>query len=488
MKADRTGIVIRPDPRRVLFRPFNPHTVERSLKIVARVMAMPESEVDAEVERIFEEFHDRHLRLPEFFLRRFEQNRHYLITDQVLSDNRQLLIGSYFTAEYSLECAALFNPSMIWHPDQSDLPDGDRRFIISLRATGEGHISSIVFRSGVIDADYGIQLDPTSRFVTTPDTRPDHSYEKALFQRKLVEIGLAGQFVERVLTPLDSQFSFGELREQIRVSLRTEELKGHNFEQVAKGMLSLAESNYTVCFSEGQQLWERILFPSTPAEVKGLEDARFVEFTNDDGSRIFYATYTAYNGNMFIPQLLETTDFLRFRMSTLNGPEVQNKGIALFPRKIGGSYAMISRQDNENIYIMFSDMIHFWYSKRVLLKPTFPWEFVQMGNCGSPIETEAGWLVLSHGVGPMRKYSIGAFLLDLDDPTRVIGRLREPLLSPDENEREGYVPNVVYSCGGQVFRDKLIFPYAMSDHASSFAMVDLKSLLDELLHNGAKAN
>ena len=325
MKADRTGIVIRPDPRRVLFRPFNPHTTERSLKIVARVMAMPESEVDAEVERIFEEFHDRHLRLPKFFLRRFEQNRHYLITDQVLSDNRQLLIGSYFTAEYSLECAALFNPSMIWHPDQSNLPDGDRRFIISLRATGEGQISSIVFRPGVIDADYGIQLDPTSRFVTTPDTRPDHSYEKALFQRKLVEIELAGQFVERVLTPLGDQFSFGELREQIRVSLRTEELKGHNFEQVAKGMLSLAESNYTVCFSEGQQLWERILFPSTPAEVKGLEDARFVEFTNDDGSRIFYATYTAYNGNMFIPQLLETTDFLRFRMSTLNGPAVQNK-------------------------------------------------------------------------------------------------------------------------------------------------------------------
>lgn len=488
MKADRTGIVIGPDPRRVLFRPFNPHTEERALKIVARIMAMPESEVETEVEQIFEEFHDRHLGLPEFFLRRFEQNQRYLITDQRLSNNRQLLIGSYFTQEYSLECAALFNPSMIWHPDQSELPDGSRRFIISLRATGEGHISSIVFRSGVIDTEYGVHLDPTSRFATAPDTRPDHSFEKALFERKLVEIGLAGQFVGRVVAPLSDHFSFSELHEQIRISLRTEELKGNNYTPVAKGMLSLAESNYTVSFNTGQQLWERILFPSTPTEVKGLEDARFVEFSDDDGSRIYYATYTAYNGNVFIPQLLETTDFLRFRMSTLNGPEVQNKGIALFPRKIDGSYAMISRQDNENIYIMFSDMIHFWYSKRVLLKPTFPWEFVQMGNCGSPIETEAGWLVLSHGVGPMRKYSIGAFLLDREDPTRVIGRLREPLLSPDENEREGYVPNVVYSCGGQVFRDKLIFPYAMSDHASSFAMVDLEPLLDELLCNGDRVH
>jgi predicted GH43/DUF377 family glycosyl hydrolase len=425
--------------------------------------------------------------MAEFFLRRFEQNQRYLITDQALSENQRLLIGAYFTQEYSLEFAALFNPSMVWHPDQSDLPDGDRRVIVSLRATGEGHISSIVFRSGVISTKYGIDLDPTSRFATTPDTRLDQSYEKALFERKLLEIGLAGQFVSRVLAPLEDHFSFSELREQIRISLRTEELKGNNFTPVAKGMLSLAESNYTVCFSAGQQLWERVLFPCTPAEEKGIEDARFVEFTDDDGNRTYYATYTAYNGNVFMPQLLETTDFLRFRMGTLNGPEVQNKGIALFPRKIGGLYAMISRQDNENIYIMFSDMVHFWYSKRILLKPTFGWEFVQLGNCGSPIETEAGWLVLSHGVGPMRKYSIGAFLLDRDDPTRVIGRLREPLLSPDENEREGYVPNVVYSCGGQVFRDKLVFPYAMSDHASSFAMVDLGPLLDELLHNGDRA-
>jgi predicted GH43/DUF377 family glycosyl hydrolase len=484
MKAERTGIVLKPDPKRVLFRPFAPHTEERALKIVARVMSLPETDVDTEVGRIFEEFHDRHLRLPEFFLKRFEQNRRYLLTDQKLSENRKLLIGAYFTSEYALESAALFNPSMIWHPEQSDVPDGSRRFIVSLRATGEGHISSLVFRSGLVNADFTIQLDPTSRFVTTPDTKPDHQYEKELFERKLLEIGLAGRFVDRVLEPLEEHFTFSLLDEQIRISVRTEKLKGNNYASVADGIRSLAESNYAVRFREGQHLWERIIFPSTRAEVKGIEDARFVEFTGDDGSRTYYATYTAYNGHVFIPQILETKDFEQFHVSTLNGPEVQNKGLALFPRKIGNRYAMISRQDNENLYIMFSDMIHFWYTKEILLKPTYDWEFVQLGNCGSPIETEAGWLVLSHGVGPMRKYSIGAFLLDLEDPTRVIGRLREPLLSPDENEREGYVPNVVYSCGGQLFGDKLIFPYAMSDSATSFATVELKPLLEELLRNG----
>ncbi len=488
MKAERTGILLKPDPKRVLFRPFDPHTEERALKIVARVMTLSETDVDTEVGRIFEEFHDRHLRLPEFFLKRFEQNRRYLLTDQNLSDNRKLLIGAYFTSEYALESAALFNPSMIWHPEQSGVPNGSRRFIVSLRATGEGHISSLVFRSGLVHADFSIQLDPTSRFVTTPDTKPDQTFEKALFERKLLELGLAGQFVGSVLDPLEEHFTFSLLDEQIRVSLRTERLKGNDYASVADGILSLAESNYTVGFREGQQLWERILFPSTRAEVKGIEDARFVEFTNDDGSRTYYATYTAYNGYGFIPQILETTDFQRFNVSTLNGPEVQNKGMALFPRKIGDRYAMISRQDNENLYIMFSDMLHFWYTKQILLKPTFDWEFVQLGNCGSPIETEVGWLVLSHGVGPIRKYSIGAFLLDRDDPTRVIGRLREPLLSPDENEREGYVPNVVYSCGGQLFGDKLIFPYAMSDYASSFATVELQPLLEELLRNGNGSN
>jgi predicted GH43/DUF377 family glycosyl hydrolase len=223
-----------------------------------------------------------------------------------------------------------------------------------------------------------------------------------------------------------------------------------------------------------------IIFPVSPVETKGMEDARFVRFVEDDGELKYFATYTAFDGKVILPQLLQTNDFLRFKISTLNGPESKNKGMALFPRRIHGNYAMLSRQDNENVFIMFSDHLHFWYTKEILLKPSYPWEFVQIGNCGSPIETDEGWLVLTHGVGPMRKYSIGAVLLDLDDPSRVIGRLTEPLLSPDDNEREGYVPNVVYSCGSVIHGNDLIIPYAMSDYASTFALVSLKSLIEEL--------
>lgn len=480
MKARRTKASITPDPKRVLFRPFFPSNEERAQRIVSRILSLSEDEVDAEYAVVTGEFEGRHLNLTELFRRRFEQNRRFLLTDHPLSEHRRQLIGAYFTSEYSLESAALFNPSMIWHPDQSGVAAGSRRFIISLRATGEGHISSIVFRSGVIDEHAEIDLDETSRFVTTPATSPDESLDKALFERKLTELGLAGNFVSRVLNALEDQFTSGQLKEQIRISLHTERLKGNDYGKVADGVVSLADSNYTVSFSSDTKLWERIIFPSTAAEHKGIEDARFVEFTDDDGTRTYYATYTAYNGHVFIPQLLATSDFLRFKIGTLNGPEVQNKGFALFPRKVNGLYAMVSRQDNENIYVMFSENIHFWYEKQIVLKPTYPWEFVQLGNCGSPIETEAGWLVLTHGVGPMRKYAIGAVLLDLDDPTRVIGRLKEPLLQPAENEREGYVPNVVYSCGAQVHGDRLIIPYAMSDYASSIATVDLPSLLTEL--------
>jgi predicted GH43/DUF377 family glycosyl hydrolase len=440
MKVNRTGILIKPNPGRVLFRPFNPTSEERKMKIIARIMAIPEEDVERKVAQVLTEFAGRHQRLHEFFLNRFEQVRQFQLTDLPLSEARKLLVGAYFTQEYALEAAALFNPSMVWDPDQSDLPEGARRFIVSLRATGEGHISSITFRSGVIDAEDNIVLHEPTPFVTAPEIVPNPIYEKPLFEKKLFELGLA----------------------------------------TANGILSLANSNYELEYTSEQRLSERIIFPSTPAEINGIEDARFVEFHDDDGSVTYYATYTAYDGEVILPQLLETGDFLHFKISTLNGPAVQNKDFALFPRKINGLYAMLSRQDNENIYLMFSDHIHFWYSKEILLKPTFPWEFVQIGNCGSPIETKAGWLVLSHGVGPMRKYSMGVFLLDLEDPTRVIGRLQEPLLSPNENEREGYVPNVVYSCGGLVHGDDLIIPYAMSDHVSSFATVNLDDLLHEL--------
>lgn len=479
MQVKRTGILIKPNPRRVFFRPFNPSGEGRIMKILARIMTIPEEEVEQQLQQVLAEFAERHQKLSQFFLKRFEQVRPYLLTDQPVSEARRLLIGAYFTQEYALESAALFNPAMVWHPDQSNLPEGSRRFILSLRATGEGHISSITFRTGVIDAANNITINEPTPFVTAPELAPNPTYEKALFERKLFELGLANDFSERVMTGLGESFTLGELDTHIHFALRQSRPEGQN-RVTAKGMLSLAQSNYEVVYTPEQRLSERIIFPSTPAEMNGIEDARFVQFLYDDGRMTYYATYTAYDGEVILPQLLETPDFLHFEIHTLNGPAVQNKGMALFPRKINGYYAMISRQDNENIFLMYSDHIHFWYAKEMIVRPTFPWEFVQMGNCGSPLETEAGWLVLSHGVGPMRKYSIGAFLLDLHDPARVIGRLREPLLSPNTDEREGYVPNVVYSCGGLIHGRELIIPYAISDYASTFATVNLDDLLTEL--------
>ncbi len=480
MEVRRTGILLKPNNARVLVRPFEPQEPQRALKIVARVMALTDAQVDALVAEVFREFHGRHQKPLQFLLERFEQVRHHLLTDEPLSEPRRILIGAYFTQEFSLESAALFNPCIIWHPDQSGLPKGSRRFILSLRATGEGHVSSISFRSGVIDANDEIRLDQPTRYVTAPRPAPHAQYDRVLFHRKLFELGLANGFVDQVLARLNDSFTFEELEQAIKAVLRQNRPRQADWEPISKGVMALARSNYEVRFSPEQALSERVLFPYAPTETNGIEDARFVQFQEDGGQVRYYATYTAWDGRVVLPQLLETDDFLHFRISTLNGPEVKNKGLALFPRKINGLYAMLSRQDGENIYLMYSEMLHFWYSKELLMKPTYPWEFVQIGNCGSPIETEKGWLVLSHGVGPMRKYSLGAFLLDLENPARVISRLAEPLLAPNENEREGYVPNVVYTCGAVVHNRTLVIPYAMSDYATTFATVSLDELLEAL--------
>jgi predicted GH43/DUF377 family glycosyl hydrolase len=481
MELKRTEIVLKPNNTRVLFRPFQPLDPNRAMRIVARVMAMSDEEVERVLALVLSEFHGRHQKLQQFFVSRFEHVRQHLLTDEPVSEARQLLIGAYFTQEYSLESAALFNPSIVWHPDQSGLPAGSKRFILSLRATGEGHVSSITFRTGVVDKKNQIEIDKPSRFVRAPEPEPDAEYEKTLFQHKLAELGLANGFVEKVLALLDDEFTLRELHAAVATVRRQNRGRAAEFETVASGIIALAKSNYEITFSPDQNLSERAIFPYSPTETNGIEDARFVRFEEEDGETRYYATYTAFDGKVVLPQLLETSDFLHFHLSTLNGPEVRDKGFALFPRKINGMYAMLSRQDGENIYLMYSEMLHFWYTKQLILKPTYPWEYVQIGNCGPPIETEAGWLVLSHGVGSMRKYSMGAFLLDLDDPTRVIGRLSEPLLTPNENEREGYVPNVIYSCGGAVHNGELIIPYAMSDYASTFATVSLKKLLAAML-------
>jgi len=470
----RTATVLRPDQSRVLLRPFSPEDSQRAGRIIARIMLLPETRVGPLLDEVSAEFSQRHQQIHKSFLERFEQVRDLVLTDEEISEQRQLLIGSYFVCEFSLESAALFNPSIVPHPDQSELPPGALRFILSLRATGEGHISSITFRTGIIHSDNRIEVQPPTGFLTEPRQIPNPHYEKALFERKLFELGLTSGFTRRIMDKYGERFSLEELRAHLEVEMKESRLSD---QEAIRGILMLAQSNYEVQFQPQQPLSERILFPATPSQRNGIEDARFVRFQNDDGSYVYYATFTAFDGKVIFPELVETSDFLLFRFITLNGPAAKNKGMALFPRKINGLYAMLSRQDNENIYFMLSDNVHFWYESKALLKPMFPWELVQLGNCGSPIETEAGWLVLSHGVGPLRTYCIGAFLLDHDNPGKVIGRLREPLLKPDQKERKGYVPNVVYTCGALLHNDELIIPYGMADHATGFATVPLTEVL-----------
>ncbi len=429
---------------------------------------------------MLEEFDNRHHELKEFFLQRYEQLKPLILTKKAPSIERQLLIGAYFSQEYAVEGAALFNPSLVWHPDQSGVPEGSRRFVLSLRATGEGHLSSITFRVGVLDKQNQIALDPPTRFVSRPESVSYPRYERSLMEHKLRELDHWDELVASVLFSLNDTFTLDDLKSACQTVERQSQERRRRASVPLRSLMTLARANYKVAFSPQRPLSERILFPTSPAEINGMEDARFVAFQGENEKTTYYATYTAYDGKMTMPQLLKTEDFIHFEMSTLNGFEVQNKGMALFPRKIQGRYAMLSRQDNENIYLMFSDNLRFWYYKELLLKPVYPWECVQLGNCGSPLEIDAGWLVLTHGVGPMRRYAIGAVLLDKDNPLRVLGRLREPLLVPDTNEREGYVPNVVYSCGAQIHNNELILPYATSDCASSFAIVPIDDILSAM--------
>ncbi len=478
----RTGPLIEPDLSRVLLRPFTPGNSQRVRRIVERILSLTEDQVDTLLDEVSAEFSERHQQIHTLFLERFIQVREIVPIDEEISDQRRLLIGSYFLAEYSLEAAALFNPSIVPHPDQTGLPTGALRFVLSLRATGEGHISSITFRTGIIQPDHRIEVCTPTGFLTEPRQIPNPVYEKGLFVRKLAELGLTSEFTHRVMNKIGESFTL----EDLRVSLQTEQFRlpdgmGREDQKAAQGIWMLARANYEVQFQPQQEMSERILFPATPSQRNGIEDARFVHFQNDDGTYRYYATFTAYDGRVVVPELVETSNFLLFRFITLNGPAAQNKGMALFPRKINGLYAMLSRQDNENIHLMFSDNVHFWNKRQLLLQPEFSWELVQLGNCGSPIETDAGWLVLSHGVGPMRRYCIGAFLLDRDDPGKVIGRLREPLLEPDQNEREGYVPNVVYTCGALVHQGELIIPYGLADHATGFATVPLAEVLGAMV-------
>jgi predicted GH43/DUF377 family glycosyl hydrolase len=477
----RHQIVLHPDSSRVIIRPFIPGSATKQAAIIGRALALTDKEAEEELEKVRAEFDGRHIELESILLKHFARVHAEVFTQRPLSRARQLLIGALFSGEYSLEAAALFNPSIVPHPDQSLTPEGGLRFIMSLRATGEGHISSIELRDGYIQPDGEIELAPVSRYVSLPEVLPNPSYRKRRFIIKLHEMGFDNACTEGVISGLSTEFSRSDLAASM-TRVRQENLPlSHDYRRTLECIKWLADSNYELRFSEKLALSERILFPVSDNESNGIEDARFVRLVDDDGSVTYYATYTAYNGRSILPQLIETQDFLHFRVLTLNGSAVQNKGMALFPRRIRGQYAMLSRQDDENLFIMFSDNPHYWSDPHLILRPAEAWESVKLGNCGSPLETEAGWLVITHGVGPMRKYCIGAALLDLEDPTRVIGRLREPLLCPEGVEREGYVPNVVYSCGSLIHKGQLILPFAMSDKATAIAGIPLQPLLAALM-------
>jgi len=421
---NRQGLYVRPDPARVVVRAFKPATEPRDLNatdktranhIVARVLALDPEAAANQLAEVLENFQGRHRNLLEIFEARADEMEEAFAAHVTFTKDQRRLVGAYFLHEYSFEAAALFNPSIIAHPDQSGAPEGGRRFILSLRAVGEGHVSSLTFRSGSITAGGNVTVDPSARLASTPIVKKRVS-------------GPNGDDVELVFGP-------------------------------------------------NEHISERVIFPVTQSQSNGIEDARFVEF-KDGGKDTFYATYTAYSGRAIRSELIETRDFVSFLMSPLTGAAARNKGMALFPRRIGGQYAMIARHDNENLYLIYSDDLYSWSGGLPLLKPRFPWEFVQIGNCGAPIELDEGWLLLTHGVGPVRRYSIGAVLLDKADPSKVLARAREPLVRPEPSEREGYVPNVVYTCGAMRHKEHIILPYAISDTFSTFATIKIAALLE----------
>jgi predicted GH43/DUF377 family glycosyl hydrolase len=481
MKISSTAIDFRPNISRVLNRPFIPTDPGRVRRVIDRVLSFTEAEAEAQLTSLRTEFDDRHPNLERSWLRQFEKVKAYLSNKESPSTSRRLLIGAFFTGEYAIESAALFNPSIVPHPNQTGLGAEDLRFILTLRAVGEGHISSLEFRSGVIRGSNSIEMDETAALVTAPDIDPDPTFPKNIFLHDLREKCLENNWSRSVMNQLGATFTRTELDESMQRAAHQTQLHTEEVKRAIECVHWLVESNYEVSFRPSIPLSQRVIFPLSLNESNGMEDARFVRFVDEDRSATYYATYTAYDGRIILSQLMETTDFLHFRIRTLNGPAVRNKGMALFPRRIDGRYAMLSRYDDENLYLVLSDDLHFWSNPQLLLRPTRPWEFVKIGNCGSPIETDAGWLVLTHGVGPMRKYCISAMLLDLQNPLKVVGRLNEPLLQPRADQKNGYVPNVVYTCGALVNGDRLVLPYGLNDIATKIVTIDLKTLLAALI-------
>jgi len=479
VKVERVSEQLDPDPTRVIPRFFGPGDEKRLRGIIDRIRALDRSEVSALVKGLGRSFQKKHPDLAMIAKSNYDAVKYLIADEDSVDKKRRLLIGAYFTMEYAIESAALFNPSMVPAIVQDEAEVGSTRFVMSLRATGEGHISSAVFRRGVIDRDNQIRIEPVSQYSRRLHVVENREFEKQTYQKRLIEIGAVGAFTDEVLQYLDESFNFVELKLAIDAVWESHEYALSNSETVDK-MIAISRANYDLSMPDLDDPSEFVIFPNSDAESHGIEDMRLVQFRADDGGICYYGVYTAYDGSNIIPQILETTGFHTAKIRTLGGRYALNKGMALFPRKVDGRYLMLGRLDNENLFLLRSDDVLFWNEAEVILKPRFAWEIIQIGNCGSPIETESGWLVLTHGVGPMRQYSIGAVLLDRDDPSRVIGRLPEPLLVPIEDESIGYVPNVVYSCGGMIHNDKLVIPYAISDRSTTFALVSLPELLAEL--------
>lgn len=480
LKITPTHIVFTPDHTRVVLRKFCPGPDSRIVNVIERIISLSEPAVQSKLDAIMPRFSQRHLDIKKTLLAHYASVAAALNHKGALSANRKLLIGAYFTNEYAYESAALFNPSIVPHPDQTGLADGALRFIMSLRATGEGHISSMTFRTGVINPAGQIAFDPVAPYAAVAPIKQNSKYDKALFHQELAALGFDNDYTQSVLDSLPDFFTLSQLRQALYRFVQREQRFSENDNQAHDKMLWLALANYEVTFSDQRPLSHWVVFPASPSEINGIEDVRFVKFTDDDGRSRYYGTYTAYDGRTIMPQLFET-DFKSLKVITLNGAAAQNKGMALFPRKIKGKFAMLSRQDNENISLMYSDQIHSWQKAKRIMGPKYDWEFIQIGNCSPPIETEYGWLVLTHGVGPFREYSIGAVLLDTDDPSKIVGRLKQPIIVPSDSFQGGYVPNVVYTCGCLAHQGKLIIPYALSDLNTTIATVDLKQLLEKLV-------
>ncbi len=482
LTVNRNRERIYPNSKRVITRFFD-HSEIRAKSIIQKILDLREEQAETSLNLVLREFAKRHRNITKIFLLNFSKVINYVNelaeNHEKMSPTKRLLIGSFFTMEYSIESAALFNPSIIEHPDQNQLEDGQKRIIVSFRATGESHISSIVFRSGIIDKDFNLYFDPQGNYVSEADIIKKHVYDKQEFELILREHDIINDISTDILDKLGDFFYYVEIKDLIKKTLEKKRLTLEQ-KKTLKEMMWLARSHYEIVFSQDTDISERTIFPVSRSESNGIEDARFVKFTHENNETVYYATYTAYDGFTILPKLLETKDFYHFKNLPMHGECTKDKNFALFPRKINGHYAMLSRLDGVNQYIMFSDNITLWETSQLLREPMYNWELIQVGNCGSPIETPEGWLVITHGVGQMRKYSIGAILLDLNDPTKVIGDLKDPLIVPNEDEREGYVPNVVYSCGSMIHNNMLVIPYAISDYASSFATVNLSTLLAKL--------